>query len=51
MPAKDSEATLDQQAAAATDARLGVPADEVALWIESWGTARPLPMPTPRKAP
>ncbi len=29
--------------------RIGVPWEEVKLWMESWGTANELPPPKPRK--
>jgi hypothetical protein len=29
--------------------RLGVPWDEIKVWMESWGTANELPAPKPRK--
>ena len=29
--------------------RLGVPAEEVAQWLKSWGTANELPPPRPRR--
>jgi hypothetical protein len=44
-----SDAELDAQAAADTDARMLIPAAEIGRWIESWGTPTPLPMPAPRK--
>lgn len=29
--------------------RMGVPLEDVEAWVKSWGTARELPMPKPRK--
>ena len=30
-------------------ARMGVPLEDVEAWVNSWGAARELPMPKPRK--
>jgi hypothetical protein len=46
-----SQAMLDAQAAAETQARMGIPADDIGRWIDSWGTPDELPVPSPRKAP
>lgn len=46
--ARASETALDREAAAETDARMGITADEIQAWIDSWGTPNPLPMPTAR---
>ena len=47
--AHPSQASLDREAAAETEARIGIPSEEIGQWIDSWGTPNPLPMPTPRK--
>lgn len=43
-----SEAELDRQARAETDAGVGVPIEEVETWVDSWDTSNELPMPKAR---
>jgi predicted transcriptional regulator len=44
-PAGDADA----EAAAETDAGIGVPVEEIEQWVESWDTPAELPIPTARK--
>ena len=44
-----SNAELDRQARAETEAGIGVPIAEVAAWVESWDTPEELPMPQARR--
>jgi hypothetical protein len=39
----------DREAAAETDAGLGIPIEDIERWVESWDTAAELPMPESRK--
>ena len=44
-----TEAELDRQAAAETEAGIGVPVEEVEAWVSSTGMPNELPMPKARK--
>jgi predicted transcriptional regulator len=42
-------ADADAEAAAETDAGIGIPIDEIEQWVESWDTPAELPIPMARK--
>jgi hypothetical protein len=49
QPPAQRLSALTQEAAAQTEAGLGIPIDEIARWVESWGTPAELPMPKARR--
>ncbi len=49
MTPRYQRSALDEQAAVETEARIGIPIEEIDRWVESWDTPSELPIPKARK--